>query len=86
VSAAGERALIEALASGKGVLHTADPSIIEDMSPDPDDDKFPECALELGVEFVVSGGSDLLELGAYTRIPILASRELLAQVGEAPEE
>ena len=86
VSEAEERALIEAFASGEGVLYTADPLIIEDVSPDPDDDKFLECALELEAEFVVSGDSDLLELGSYMGIPILTPRELLEQVGEAPEE
>jgi predicted nucleic acid-binding protein len=37
-SVAGERALTEAFASGEGVLYTADPLIIKDASPDPDDD------------------------------------------------
>jgi hypothetical protein len=86
VSEAEERALIEAFASGEGVLYTAAPLVIEDVSPDPDDDKFLECALELEAEFVVSGDSDLLELGSYMGIPILTPRELLEQVGEAPEE
>ena len=44
---AEERALIEAFASGEGVLYTADPPAIESVSPDPDDDKFLECTLEL---------------------------------------
>jgi predicted nucleic acid-binding protein len=39
VSAAEERALIEAFASGEGVLYTADPLAIEGVSSDPDDDK-----------------------------------------------
>lgn len=86
VSAAEERALIEAFASGEGVLYTSDPPPIESVSPDPDDDKFLECALELGAERVVSGDSDLLELDSYMGIPILTPRELLEQVGEAPEE
>jgi putative PIN family toxin of toxin-antitoxin system len=84
VSGAEERALIEAFASGEGVLYTADPPLIEDVSSDPDDDKFLECALELGAEYVVSGDSDLLELGPYMGIPILTPRELLEQIGEAP--
>ena len=70
VSEAEERALIEAFASGEGVLYTADPPAIEGVSPDPDDDKAErvrllECALELKVDSVVSGNSDLLELGSY---------------------
>ena len=86
VGEAEERALIEAFASGEGVLYTGDPSPIEGVSPDPDDDKFLECALELGAEFVVSGDSGLPELGSYMGVPILTPRELLEQVGEAPEE
>jgi predicted nucleic acid-binding protein len=47
---------------------------------------FLECALELEAECVVSGDSDLLELGSYMGIPILTPRELLKEVGEVPEE
>jgi hypothetical protein len=86
VSEAEERALIEAFASGEGVLYTADPPPIESASPDPDDDKFLECALELEADRVVSGDSDLLELDSYMGIPILTPRGLLEQIGEAPEE
>ena len=38
VSEAEERALIEAFASGEGVLYTADLPAIEGVSSDPDDD------------------------------------------------
>jgi len=34
----------------------------------------------------VSGDSDLLELKPYVGIPILTPRELLEEIGEAPEE
>jgi predicted nucleic acid-binding protein len=78
--------LIEAFASGEGVLYTADPPAIEGASPDPDDDKFLECALELEADRVASGDSDLLELDSYMGIPILTPRELLEEVGEMPEE
>jgi len=47
---------------------------------------FLECALELEAECVASGDSDLLERGSYMGIPILTPRELLEEVGEAPEE
>lgn len=84
VSAAEERALIEAFASGEGVLYTSDPSDIESGSSDPDDDKFLECALELSAECIVSGDSDLLGLESYMSIPVLTPRELLERIGEAP--
>jgi putative PIN family toxin of toxin-antitoxin system len=86
VSAAEERALIEAFASGDGVLYVNDPPAIEGASSDPDDDKFLACALELGAECVVSGDSDLLELRSYMGIPIRAPRAFLEQLGEAPDE
>ena len=86
VSAAEERALIEAFASGDGVLYVNDPPAIEGASSDPDDDKFLACALELGAECVVSGDSDLLELRSYMGLPIRAPRAFLEQLGEAPDE
>ncbi len=86
VSEEEERALIEAFASGEGVLYTADPPAIESASSDTDDDKFLECALELEADIVVSGDADLLELGSYMGIPILTPRELLERVGKAPGE
>ena len=84
VSEAEERALIEAFASGEGVLYTADPLAVERVSSDPDDDKFLECALELEAECIASGDSDLLELESYMGIPIFTPRRLLKQIGEAP--
>lgn len=85
VSEAEERALIEAFASGEGVVYTTDPPAIEGVSPDPDDDTFLECALELEADRVVSGDSDFLKLGSYMGTPIFTPRELLEEVGEAPE-
>jgi putative PIN family toxin of toxin-antitoxin system len=84
VSAAEERALIEAFASGEDVLYTADPPAIESASLNPDDDRFLECALELEADRVVSGDSDLLGLESYMGVPILTPRELLEEAGEAP--
>jgi predicted nucleic acid-binding protein len=84
VSEAEERALIEAFASGDGVVYVNDPPAIEGASSDPDDDKFFECALELGAECVVSGDSDLLELGSFMGIPILTPRAFLEEIGEIP--
>jgi predicted nucleic acid-binding protein len=86
VSETEERALIEAFASGDGVLYSAHMPAIEAVSRDPDDDKFLECALELGADSVVSGDSDLLGLGSYMGIPTSAPRKLLERLGEAPGE
>ena len=82
VSEAEERILMETFASGEGVLYVNDPPAIEGASSDPDDDKFLECALELGAEYIVSGDSDLLELHSYMGMPILSSRAFLERIGE----
>ena len=91
VSEKEERTLIKAFASGEGVLYTANPPAIEGASSDPEDDnaervRLLECALELEPECVVSGDSDLLELGSYMGIPVFTPREILEQIGEASEE
>ena len=86
VSPAEERALIEAFVSGEGVVYTDDPPLIGGASPDPDDDKFLECALELEADCVVSGDPDLLVLGSYMGIPIQTPRELVEELGEGPGE
>jgi len=86
VSAEEERDLLRAFASGEATLYASKPSPIESVSPDPDDDKFLACALELGAERVVSGDSDLLSLGSYMGIPILTPREFLERMGEVPGE
>ena len=82
VSEAEERILMETFASGEGVLYVNDPPAIEGASSDPDDDKFLECALELGAEYIVSGDSDLLELHSYMGMPILSPRAFLERIGE----
>ncbi|PQJ26861.1 hypothetical protein BSZ35_18190 [Salinibacter sp. 10B] len=79
VSETEERELIEAFASGEGVLYTGDPPSIGGVSPNPDDDnaervRLLECALELEAERIVSGDSDLLELNSYMGIPILTPK------------
>lgn len=81
VSEAEERILMETFASGEGVLYVNDPPAIEGASSDPDDDKFLECALELGAEYIVSGDSDLLELQSYMGMPILSPRAFLERIG-----
>jgi putative PIN family toxin of toxin-antitoxin system len=59
-------------------------SIIEDQPPtqgavprDPDDDKIVACALAAGTEYVVSRDHDLLSLGAYAGITMIAPEPFL---------
>ncbi|MGH2558507.1 MAG: putative toxin-antitoxin system toxin component, PIN family [Thermomicrobiales bacterium] len=41
------------------------------IEEDPDDDKFIECAVEAGADYIVSGNKHLLKLGAFRGIQIL---------------
>lgn len=71
-----------------GSLFT-DPSRTEICSPtvrvrrireDPSDDKFLECAVAGGADFIVSGDKHLLKLGSFRGIPILTSRTFLSKI------
>ncbi|GHU06101.1 PIN domain-containing protein [Spirochaetia bacterium] len=42
---------------------------------DPDDDKFINCAVDTGCEYIVSGDKDLLVLKNYGKVQILTVRE-----------
>ncbi len=50
-------------------------------SDDPDDDKFLECAVEAGADYLVSGDEDLLELDEFRDVNIVDSGGFLSQVG-----
>jgi putative PIN family toxin of toxin-antitoxin system len=47
---------------------------------DPDDAKFVACALEASVPWIVSGDSDLLDLGRVESVRIVTPREFLSQL------
>ncbi len=42
---------------------------------DPEDDKFIECAAEVGADFIISSDSHLLELGEYGKTKILTPKD-----------
>lgn len=50
------------------------------ISRDPDDDHVLACALAAEATLVVSGDDDLLSLGRFRDIPILAAREALEMI------
>ena len=54
------------------------------MLRDPDDAKFVECALAADVPWVVSGDSDLLDLGRVESVRIITVRAFLDQLKLAP--
>lgn len=47
------------------------------VAPDPDDDKFVECAVIGGAKYIVSGDAHLLNLKAYRGIEIVSQTEFL---------
>ena len=56
------------------------PDLPEQVSRDPDDDKFIACALAGDWQFIISGDKDLLELSGYQGVKIVAPREFLESV------
>jgi putative PIN family toxin of toxin-antitoxin system len=53
----------------------------EPVSPDPDDDKFVECALAAGADFIVTRDRHLLELEKPFGIAVLDDRQFLRRLG-----
>ena len=51
---------------------------------DPDDDHVLACAVAAGVDLIVSGDSDLLDLKAYQGIPIVTAAEALTRLPQRP--
>jgi putative PIN family toxin of toxin-antitoxin system len=44
---------------------------------DPEDDIFLSCAVAAGVDAVVSGDKDILDMGSFREIPIISVRDFL---------
>ena len=53
------------------------PGLPEQISKDPDDDKFIACALAGDCQFIISGDKDLLEVSGYQGVEVVAHREFL---------
>jgi predicted nucleic acid-binding protein len=56
------------------------PGLPEQVSRDPEDDKFIACALAGDCKCIVSGDKDLLEVSGYQGVKIVAPREFLESV------
>jgi uncharacterized protein len=65
--------------AAKTVVPTATLHVIE---RDPGDDRVLECAVTAKVEFIVTGDSDLLDIGGYEGIEIIQVAEFLNRVGD----
>lgn len=62
------------------LAHSVSPAAIERVSADPDDDHVLACAIAAKADLVVSGDSDLLELGQYQGIPIVSPAEAFTRL------
>ncbi len=52
----------------------------EPVSRDPDDDKFPACALAAGADCVIRGDRDLLDVPRYYGIVVMSPRDFLERL------
>jgi putative PIN family toxin of toxin-antitoxin system len=59
------------------------PTVRIARSRDPDDDKFLECAVAGGADYIVSADADLLSLGEVQNIPIVNAPTFWQMVSEA---
>ena len=76
-------ALAATLAIAQGAAKTVVPTVaLHVIERDPDDDRVLECAVTAKAEFIVTGDSDLLDIGEYEGIEILQVAEFLNRVGD----
>ncbi len=59
------------------VANVVDVKIKVDISRDPDDDKFIECALQANVDYLVSGDDDLKDIKQVKDVKIVSVSDLL---------
>ncbi|GAB6163542.1 putative toxin-antitoxin system toxin component, PIN family [Desulfothermus naphthae] len=69
--------LTKLFAEGYNLIFAATTPKIEIVKDDPDDNKFIECAVELGSKIIISGDKHLLNIGKYIDIKILSPREFM---------
>jgi putative PIN family toxin of toxin-antitoxin system len=72
--------LLELLGRGFNVLFTRKTPRLSVVKDDPDDDKFVECAVKLGADYIISGDRALLNIEKYKGIKILSPKEFLITV------
>jgi putative PIN family toxin of toxin-antitoxin system len=68
--------------SGIGCLFTATTPDLTIVECDPEDDKFIECAVALGAEYIVSGDQDLIQVQDYMGMQTLTPAQFLEQLSE----
>lgn len=58
--------------------------LLEAVRDDPTDNKFLECAIAGGADYIVSGDKHLLQLQTYSGIPILSPAAFLTRLMQQP--
>ncbi len=76
-------ATTEMLAEYRALVAVERPATIPPTARDPDDDHVLACALGASATLVVTRDRDLLDLGTFRNIRILAAREALDLIGTA---
>lgn len=65
-----------------GICHLVTPgTALALVKNDPDDNRIIECAIAAGATVIVTGDSDLLDLGRVNRIRIVTPRQFLRELG-----
>lgn len=72
--------LLKVFAEGTNTIFTTNPPRLQIIESDPDDNKFIECAVALGAEYIISGDKHLKNLKKYMNILILSPGEFLDDI------
>ena len=70
----------ELLAGYRALVTLARPAAVEAITRDPDDDHVIACAVGANAEIIVTRNRDLLDLGSFQNIRILAARDALEAI------
>ena len=69
--------LLKLFSNRRVVSYTATTPNLKVVIKDPDDDKFIECAVELGAEYIISGDNDLLSVKQFGNIKIVTPKQFI---------
>lgn len=72
--------LYNLIVSNYNILYSVKSSKLHTVLPDPEDDKFIECAFISRAEYIISVDKDLLEMKDYFEIKIVTPREFLTRI------
>ena len=76
--------LTKLFSDAPNVVFTATTPKLSIIKKDPDDDKFIECAVELGVKYIITGDKALLEIGKYSNIKIMNPKDFIQLINFHP--